>query len=83
MEVSIAKNKMPPETKPTVCIPFEKLPDARAWKVGKAYMVRMMLKQVAASERDASFEIIDATSMEPKDTKADYFVSDGGSYKKS
>ena len=68
--------------KPRITIPFELLPEGKFWKVGQTYRVRMVLKQVATGEQDATYEVIDATSLEASDAGATRFLrSEGGHIK--
>jgi hypothetical protein len=65
----------------TITIPTEKLPEIRTWRVGKTYRVKLVLKQVAMEENSGTFEIIDATSLEPVDKANQAFLnSDSGMY---
>lgn len=61
-------------------VPFDVLPEAREWKVGKVYRTKMVLKQVGMDENGANFEVIDATSLETRDIHKRYYLSDSGSY---
>lgn len=63
-----------------VHISFDHLPEARDWKVGKKYHVKMVLKQVGMNEDGAEFEVVDATSMEDRAHKVKRFLSGDGSY---
>ena len=67
--------------KPMVHIPFDILPESRNWSVGKAYRVRLVLRQTGSTEDGATFEVVDATSLEPADKGKRYFVSESGSLK--
>lgn len=60
-------------------IPYEVLPEARNWRVGHIYRVKMVMKQVSQGEEGAIFEIVDATSLE-RDKRQRYYLSEGGSY---
>lgn len=66
--------------KPTIYIPFEYLPEGKDWKVGGTYRVKMVLKQRSMDEDSATFEIIDATSLEGDRKKKPVLSSDTGSY---
>lgn len=68
--------------KPLISIPYELLPEARQWAVGKAYRTRLVLRQVSQSENGAEFEVVDAVSLEERDKKAKYYMTEGGSYLK-
>lgn len=63
-----------------VHITYEQLPEAREWKVGKKYHVKMALKQVSMGEKGADFEVVDATSMEGRAHRSKRFLSGEGSY---
>ena len=67
--------------KPTVYIPFEKLPEAKDWKVGQAYRIKSVLRQTGSDENGATFEIVDATSMEPADKGKQRWLSESGFFK--
>lgn len=62
-------------------IKFDKLPEAKDWRVGQAYRCKVVLKQVGSDENGATFEIVDATSMEPTDKGKQRWLSDGGYFK--
>lgn len=64
----------------SIYIPFDKLPDAREWSVGQKYHVKLVLKQTAMDEKGASFEVVDATSMEDRASRSKKFLSGDGSY---
>ena len=64
-----------------IYIPYSDLEDAKHWSVGKSYRIKMVIKQVASEEKGASFEIVDANSLEPDDKGNRFFLSEGGSYK--
>lgn len=51
------------EVRHMVSLPFGLLPEGRFWSVGNVYRVKLVLKQTGISENDASFEILDASSM--------------------
>ena len=53
--------------KPRIYLPFESLEEAKHWEVGQSYVVKMVLRQTSLDENGASFEVVDATSMESKD----------------
>lgn len=61
-------------------VPFDKLPEARDWRVGQTYRTKMVLKQTGQNERGADFDVVDATSLEPIDKANQHFLSDGGMY---
>ena len=67
------------EIKSTIYIPFEYLPEARDWRVGQVYRAKMVLRQRSLTEEGASFEIVDATSLEDRDRRK-RISSDGGTY---
>lgn len=68
--------------RPTVSIPFEILPEGKTWRVGQSYRVRLVLRQVSVGENDATYEVVDAVSMEAADSsKGKYLRSDGGMVK--
>jgi len=60
---------------------FDKLPESKTWQVGKAYRVKVVLRQTGSDENGATFEVVDATSMEPADKHKQRFLSDGGYFK--
>lgn len=64
-----------------VDITFDKLPEAKDWKVGKAYRVKTVLRMTGSDEDGATFEVVDATSMEPADKGKQSFLSEGGYFK--
>ena len=68
-------------TKPTINLPFDVLPESRDWTVGKAYRVRVVLRQTGVGEEGADFEVVDATSLEPGDKGRRYYVTDSGTLK--
>lgn len=68
--------------KPMMRIPYDTLPEARDWRVGKTYRAKTVLRQVGSHEDGAEFELVDATSLESQDKgRQRYFLSDGGSYR--
>jgi len=50
-----------------IYITFDRLPEAVNWKIGQAYRVKTVLRQISSDEEGAIFQIVDATSMEPVD----------------
>ena len=67
---------------PKLFIPFSLLPEGRLWSVGKAYRVKVVLRQTSTSEDGADFEVVDATSLEGGDAeRRRFFVSEGGMLK--
>lgn len=70
-----------PEDK-IIYIPKDILPALADWKIGNTYRVKLVLKQTSMDEDGASFKIVDATSMELTDKANEFFLSEGGSYKK-
>lgn len=68
--------------KPRITVPFELLPEGKVWKVGQTYRIRAVLKQVSTGEQDATYELIDTTSLESGDAGATRFLrSEGGRIK--
>ena len=61
-------------------IPYDKLPEARDWRVGRTYRAKLVMKQTGMTEQGAAFDVQDATSLEPNEARKRYFLSDGGSY---
>ena len=61
-------------------VPFDILPESRDWRVGRTYRTKMVMKQVGMNEHGANFDVVDATSLEPKDSRKRFFLSEGGSY---
>jgi len=70
-----------PEFKPTVYIPFGHLPEARDWRVGQVYRTKLVLKQISLDEDGATFEIVDATSLEGDRKVRPVLNSEGGTYR--
>ena len=66
------------KSKPTIHIPYDVLPESHTWAVGKAYRVRVVLRQTGTNKDGATFEIIDAASLEPSDKKKRYYLTEGG-----
>ena len=64
----------------SMLITYDQLPEARDWKVGKKYHVKLVLKQVGMSEKGAEFDVVDATSMESRGERVKKFLSGEGSY---
>ena len=62
-------------------ISFELLPEARDWKVGKVYRARLVLRQTNLDENGASFEILDAASLESDDKGKRRLTTDGGYFR--
>ncbi len=61
-------------------IPFEELPEARNWRVGQIYKMKLVGKQISINEKGATFKIIDAQSLE-RDKRQRFFISsDSGVY---
>ena len=69
------------EMKSTVYVPFGILPEPKDWKVGGVYRVKMVLRQRSLDENGASFEIVDATSLEGDRKKQPVLSSEGGTYR--
>ena len=63
-----------PEEVQTVFIPFEFLPEGKLWTVGKTYRVKMVLKQTGMTEKGATFEILDASSISNLDRARHEFL---------
>lgn len=61
-----------------VDITFDKLPEAKDWKVGKAYRVKVVLRMTGSDEDGATFEVVDANSLEPTDKSKRRYLSEGG-----
>lgn len=60
---------------------FDKLPEAKDWKIGDTYRVRTVLKLTSLDSQAATFSIVDASSMEAVDkAKATILRSDEGMY---
>ena len=64
-----------------IYIPFDILPEGRNWTVGKAYRVRLVLKQTGMTEEGAIFDVVDATSLEREDKGRRYYTTESGSLK--
>ena len=64
--------------KTEVEIPFATLPEGQSWKVGQAYRVKVVLRMTGQDEDGATFEIVDATSLEPTDKANRKWLSEGG-----
>lgn len=69
---------MSDELKETIFIPFDKLPEGRLWEVGRSYRVKAVLRQVGTLENGATFEVVDATSLEPEDKGKRHYLTEGG-----
>lgn len=68
--------------KPEITLPFSLLPDSKQWKVGKKYRVQLVLKQTSLGQNAATFDVVDALSLELADEQKHKFLStDGGLYK--
>lgn len=63
-------------------IPFDVLPEAKTWAIGKAYRVRVVLRQTGSTEEGAQFEIVDAKSLEPEDKGRRYYITESGIMKR-
>ena len=61
-------------------INYSDLPEARDWKVGKIYRVKMVLRQTGADEEGTSFDLVDVTSLEPT-RRSSVITSEGGEYR--
>ena len=67
----------------TINLPFDLLPEGQRWSVGKVYRVKLVLKQTGVLEDSATFEVVDANSLEAVDkSKSRYFTSDSGVLKR-
>ena len=64
-----------------VFISYDHLPEGKNWKVGMTYRVRLVLKQVGMEEDGATYEVVDATSLEREDKGRRYYTSENGSLK--
>ena len=69
------------EEKPILYLPFGLLPEAKDWRVGQVYRVKLVIKQRSLDEDSASFEIVDASSLEINKKNVTSISSDGGSYR--
>ena len=67
--------------KSKIFVPFDKLPEGRNWQVGQSYRVRLVLRQVGIEENGATYEVVDATSLEREDKGRRYYTSENGSLK--
>ena len=67
--------------KPTIFISHDHLPESKNWKIGQSYRVRLVLKQTSSMEDGATFEVVDATSLEREDKGRRYYTSESGSIK--
>lgn len=72
-----------PEPKSTVFIPYELLPESHNWKPGETYRIKAVLKQINTGIDGATFEVMDATSLEVSDRGmlGRHYMSDEGMYK--
>lgn len=66
--------------KDSIFVPFDKLPEAKNWQMGSNYRTRFLLKQTGLSEQGATFDVVDASSLELRDKANEAFMSEGGSY---
>ena len=64
--------------KPRVTISFDILPEGKEWRIGRSYRVRLGLRQVSKGEDEATFEVVNAMSLEKKQEHKMYFVTEGG-----
>ena len=64
--------------KPRVTISFDILPEGKEWRIGRSYRVRLVLRQVSKGEDEATFEVVNAMSLEKKQEHKRYFVTEGG-----
>lgn len=69
-------------TRPKVYIPFELLPEGKTWVNGRNYRLKMVLRQSSSDEYGATFEIVDATSLEPIDSEVRTTITSDGGYMK-
>lgn len=67
-------------SKSTISLSFDILPDSRHWAVNSVYRVKLALRQVGLSEEDATFEVVDASSLEPDDKAKKRFLTTEGGY---
>ena len=67
--------------KKPVFISHDHLPESSNWKVGQSYRVRLVLRQTGLQEDGATFEVVDATSLEREDKGRRYYTSDSGTLK--
>ena len=67
--------------KSKIFISFDKLPEGRSWKLGMSYRVRLVLRQVGTEETGATYEVVDATSLEREDKGRRYYTSENGALK--
>ena len=70
------------DIKPRVSIPFTLLPEGRYWKVGQTYRAKLVLRQVSTGEEDATYEVVDASSLEVGDASKGKFLRSEGGYVK-
>lgn len=61
-------------------ISYDVLPQARDWRVGRTYRVKVVIKQISQMEEGAEFQVVSAESLEPKNARKRAFTSDSGSY---
>ena len=64
--------------KPTLTLSFDELPEGKEWRIGKSYRVRLVLREVSKTGDEATFEVLDAMSLEKKQEHKKYFVTEGG-----
>jgi len=70
------------EFKPPLYIPHNLLPEGKDWEIGQTYRIKLVVKQTSKDETNASFEIIDASSLESRDRGIPSNVSsDSGTYR--
>ena len=64
--------------KPRITLNFDELPEGKEWRIGRSYRVRLVLKEISKSGDEATFEVMDAMSLENKQEHKKYFVTEGG-----
>ena len=65
---------------PKVFIPFELLPEARFWQIGRSYRVETRLRQLDMSLEGANFEVVETTSLSYKDKETHKFLAGQSTY---
>lgn len=61
-------------------VSYDVLPEAREWSVGQTYRAKMVLRGISQDENGVEFQVLDASSLEPKDRANQIFMSEGGIY---
>ncbi len=68
--------------KKRIFIPFSLLREGKRWEVGRSYLIKIVARETGQEEDGATFQIIDATSLEPEDgARRKFLYSDGGMFK--